>query len=547
MKKNLLFIVLVIFSAFGFSQTLVKDIAPGTNNSGIQNCAALGNITLFIATDNTNGWELWKTDGTTLGTSMVMDINPGAAHALAYYDGVYFNFSPLVTMNGKVYFFADDNSSGIELWSSDGTAAGTAMVKDIYPGSGSSNPMMYSEIIAVGNTLFFPAQDATGNLELWKSDGTAGGTVIVKNINPSAGSNPSVFFANGSRIYFRADDGVDGIELWTSDGTTLGTMMVADINPGSVGSYPHQFVAWGNKTYFSASTVTAGQELWVTDGTNGGTAIVKDIYPGNVSGFYSKAIFYNNQLLFSASDGTSGYELWKSDGTAPGTQLLKNIYPGSNDSNPYQLTEVNGKLIFSANDGTHGSELWISDGTTLGTSLILDINNVASQPSDPGWLTAANGNLYFSATDGTNGYELWKTDGTAGGTAMLNQICPGSCAAYPSYLFQNGNTLFFEAQEPNTGNELYKLDLPGTGVNEILLSKSYCLYPNPLVNGNWQLEVGDNLIGGKVEILDADGRVVYSSVIEKNKTEISANLPQGVYFLRLNCLKEISTQKLVKL
>ena len=86
------------------------------------------------------------------------------------------------------------------------------MVKDIYSGSSSSSPMY---LTAVGSTLYFRANDGTNGSELWKSDGTASGTVIVKDIySGSTGSSPTYLTAVGSTLYFRAYDATNGVELW---------------------------------------------------------------------------------------------------------------------------------------------------------------------------------------------------------------------------------------------------------------------------------------------------------------------------------------------
>ena len=108
----------------------------------------------------------------------------------------------LTAVGNTLYFVANDGTYGYELWKSDGTAAGTVMVKDIYSGSSSSSPYY---LTAVGNTLYFRANDGTNGYELWKSDGTASGTVMVKDIyNGSGGSNPSDLTAVGNTLYFRA-------------------------------------------------------------------------------------------------------------------------------------------------------------------------------------------------------------------------------------------------------------------------------------------------------------------------------------------------------
>src|SRR5262249_61154044 len=94
----------------------------------------------------------------------------------------------------------------------------------------------------VGGTIFFTANDGAQGAELWKSDGTAAGTVMVADINPGANSachGPCRPTEDTGTIFFADDAGMHGTELWKSDGTAAGTVMVADINPGTHGSNPN--------------------------------------------------------------------------------------------------------------------------------------------------------------------------------------------------------------------------------------------------------------------------------------------------------------------
>ena len=235
------------------------------------------------------------------------------------------------------------------------------MVKDIFSGSISSSPY---GMTAGGNTLYFFATDGTNGTELWKSDGTANGTVMVKNIRSgSAGSSPGSLTVVGSTLFFRANDGTNGNEFWKSDGTANGTVMLKNIDSGSSSSYPEELTAVGSTLFFRA-----------LDGSSGG----------------------------------SGSELWKSDGTPSGTMMVKDIYSGLSHSYPEELTAVGSTLYFSANGGTNGTELWKSDGTANGTVMVKDINSGTST-SGPDYLTAVGNTLFFQANDGTNGLELWKT------------------------------------------------------------------------------------------------------------------------------------------
>ena len=156
--------------------------------------------------------------------------------------------------------------------SSSSTCIATAcMVKDIYSGSGNSNPM---RLAAMGNTPYFQANDGINGVELWKSDGTASGTMMVKDINTGSGSSSPMYLTTvGNMLYFRADDGTNGAELWKSDGTASGTVMVKDINSGS-SSFPDYLTAIGNTLYFQANGDSTGLELWKSDGTSSGTVMV---------------------------------------------------------------------------------------------------------------------------------------------------------------------------------------------------------------------------------------------------------------------------------
>ena len=152
--------------------------------------------------------------------------------------------------DGKLFYAANDDGGFLQLWKSDGTATGTVEVKKINPKTQSAD--VGSTFGHIGNTIFFAADDGIHGAELWKSDGTAAGTVMVKDINPGPGrSLPEFGFTIASRyfsvgpiegaLYFSANDGVHGRELWKTEGTAAGTVMVADINSGSSPSYPTYF------------------------------------------------------------------------------------------------------------------------------------------------------------------------------------------------------------------------------------------------------------------------------------------------------------------
>ena len=212
--------------------SLVADInrGPAGSKTDVLVARALtraGGTVFFTADDGTRGTELWATDGTPTGTRLVEDVLPGNASSAP---------EGLAAVGDTLYFSADDGTHGRELWRSDGTAAGTEMLVDLRSGAsgadGSSSPV---GITAVGSRFFFSARgDGPADRELWRSDGTAAGTVLVKDISPvPGGSSPSDLLDASGTLFFIADDGSTGRELWKSDGTETGTVLVKDIAAGT--------------------------------------------------------------------------------------------------------------------------------------------------------------------------------------------------------------------------------------------------------------------------------------------------------------------------
>jgi ELWxxDGT repeat protein len=107
--------------------SLVRDIAPGSV-SGLGFESNLTNVSgtlFFMANDGSHGFELWKSNGTCSGTTLVSNINPGSYGAVRYFGGF------LTNMSGTLFFSANDGSHGYQLWKSDGTSSGTVMLSDV--------------------------------------------------------------------------------------------------------------------------------------------------------------------------------------------------------------------------------------------------------------------------------------------------------------------------------------------------------------------------------------------------------------------------------
>jgi len=430
-----------------YSQTSAQPVLVKAGIATYSDSVVLANVNgvlFFTANSGAYGTELWKSDGTASGTVMVKDVWPGGS------SGTFYN-QDFEAVNNLLFFIGNDGVNGYELWKSDGTAAETMMVKNVRTGAGNSTP---SSLTNVNGMLFFTADDGTHGRELWKSDGTTAGTVLVKDVYPGASNGLSQadsdnFFTscNGS-LFFASNDGTHGVELWKSNGTEVGTVLVKDIAHSymSQSASPEHLFCLNGTLFFDAWNGTES-DLWKTDGTEANTVPIKQVLlPTGTS--YAKPIAAMNGMLFFASDenpdGSTGKELWRSDGTVSGTVKVKDIWPGVAGSDPSELTPVNGTLFFTADDGALGVELWKSDGTEAGTVMVKETDPTDSSDHAAN-LTNANGVLFFSSTDGLHGDELWKSDGTEAGTVIVQDIRSGSSDSLPRKLTVVNDKLFFVA------------------------------------------------------------------------------------------------------
>ena len=256
---------------------------------------------------------MWANDGTTANTKLVAAV------------GGPFGSSPsdLVSCNGYLLFIAKGKDVDEELYRSDGTATGTVLVKDIKTvvtgfGSGGLQTQLNTfepRLVKIGNAVYFSADDGVNGVELWRSDGTATGTSMIKNAGSATATvAPQNFAAIGNILYYKFDDGANGIELWRSDGTATGTYMVKDVYPGSFGAFslPTFIYAHKGHLYFGAKGQSGGTELWRSDGTETGTVMAADLAPGFGSSSPGPFFSLGDLLLFSAITNL-GIELWKYD------------------------------------------------------------------------------------------------------------------------------------------------------------------------------------------------------------------------------------------
>ncbi|HEY1252761.1 MAG TPA: ELWxxDGT repeat protein [Thermoanaerobaculia bacterium] len=493
---------------------LVRDIAPGTASSDDFGASygnpgyispAVGSVQLLAADDQVHGQELWRTDGTEAGTSLVADIVPGPGGP---------NIGALTSGGGFFFFRASGN-----VWRSDGTAAGTqtfgglqgvpsalgpgvsiAATNGLWRSDGASLELVDDgarspglrvvDPTAAGGRVFFTDPDRR---TLWASDGTDSGTEPLHDF-----TTIGPLWSAGRRVYFTPEEALTVTDPWQSDGTEAGTVPVA----GFVGNSAAEFTAAGGRIFYTAADDAHGFELWTIDGDGGGGAqaprLVADLAPGPDSSSPYQLAALGRSLLFARGDrvGGAGGGLWRTDGTESGTTLIlpmrvEQILPAGDrlfvigsDEISYGLwmsdgttagtrLMIRGALAFNATasgrnlyfalpgDGFPAIQLWFSDGTPEGTRLVrLFAELYALSP-------ARDGAAFVAANDGVHGRELWRSDGTDEGTTLVKDILPGGDSSEPRSMLSVDGMLFFSAIDGEHGRELWRSD--GTPEGTVLL------------------------------------------------------------------------------
>lgn len=417
---------------------LVKDIATTTVPGDValrQKLGVINNLLLFRGVDLLHGEEVWRTDGTPAGTSLVKDVAPGPHGSLASSFQGRACGTPSAVVNGTLFFIANQGPAAFELWKTDGTDGGTVRITSIKTSgeyideeNGSCSGMW-----VVNGVLLFSGGSYYES-RLWRSDGTPAGTVSLDAyVAEGLVVNNTLFF-----LGFRSG-------LWRSDGTHAGTRKIKDV------SYPGELTSVGSTLFFLSYS-----KLWKSDGTSSGTISLKDFF-GTGS-----MLPLNGGVLFIATDSDNNTGLWKSNGTTAGTVLVKKIAPRISEGYPNPFVTVGGTVFFAADDGSHGIQLWKSDGTAAGTVVVKDI-----VPNEG--MVAVGGTLFFSVNGAQQG--LWKSDGTASGTQrLLNRSSVQLTAAAGRLFFTVGTTSDHRelwSSDGTVAGTVYLKDVVGDGQDDL--------------------------------------------------------------------------------
>jgi len=395
----------------------------------------------FTGSSKEEGKEVWISDGTEAGTALFANISKVTKSSSG-------ENAKYIKMGKYYYFSANDgnghNGSNSPLWRTDGTSQGTTIVKNTTVTQG----LGASYLTAIGNKLFFVAKTASAyDRELWVSDGTEKGTHLLKDIKTNgtyyhSGSNPTSLINVNGTLYFIAEDGEHGYEIWKSDGTEEGTVALSNFAEDDYIKRNTHLLHMNGSLYFTGKSSISGEEFYKINIDTGNVLLVK----AGLSKI-EEMILVGNSIYFKAySDTVSTKEIWKSDGTEKGTTLLKEIQSDSAYNTIHNLTKVGNRLFFVANDGEHGLELWVSNGSASGTKMVKDITPGEYRSHTPiDQMMEVAGKLYFIADDGSHGKEVWVSDGTEEGTHLVKDEMPGKSSSIP-YLYQDiGGKLLFSA------------------------------------------------------------------------------------------------------
>lgn len=579
--------------------------------------------------DYPNYLELWKTNGTAAGTSRVYenigDGYYGTPHFTVYKNKFYFiahggelryadgtpsgmvvvkrfgqqagsNPGELTDINGKLFFSAGDYYD--VLWQSDGTASGTFGTEQSF--------YQIDHITNVNGTVYFSGMNFNNQKELYTSDGTYAGTVIVTDLTDdpngwNQSSEPHNLIEYNGKLHFAAKSPFHGYHLFESDGTEEGTKTVVDKPYHEQGfANPEELTKAGGKLYFTAVSAW-GRELFVYDGVSD-PKLTRDIklhyqgsHPINLIGF-------KGNLYFQADNRGNGYELWRSDGTATGTVMLKDIRRddlGSGETlAPVDISNMVATpdlFYFAAIKSTGVNSLWKSDGTTTGTRPVVDF---AGSPT--AHMIGASANLIvYSLTYDTH-YELWSSNGTATGTKLLmradgahsesNQTSNNgvhymitfnySTAGYhifrtdgtvdgtyeiqfdgvPQSLGASGGKVYLSLDHPDYGWELFTIQDNGAN-NARIASQSndeaemvtaedeamFSSYPNPFASELSLRVAGEENQSFRMKVLNMNGGVVEEKVLEYNRDHaIGQTWRDGFYLLQVYRGEKMITKKIIK-
>ncbi|HEY0783370.1 MAG TPA: hypothetical protein VGE98_13005, partial [Thermoanaerobaculia bacterium] len=434
--------------------TLVRDLRVSGSltpaSSSPNQFQVLGDKLLFIAGEPSTGGGLWATDGTSAGTELLA-----------------VGVSRILGRIGKVAFWS--TGSGAELGRSDGTRAGTYSLTP--PDSGVqalTSSALGFEAAFTSHRLFFLGCTLEDGCQPWSTDGTRAGTQLLKKL---ADQRLQVyqyihFVAAGDKL-FLFNKTLAGDTLWVSDGTAAGTVELKGLGTTGIDAT----AAVDGRVFFLAPGGNAGTEVWTSDGTVAGTRALTNLRFREPFLEFPELIAVGRRVYFVAADTQHGRQLWRSDGTPAGTQPItafKNAEPFPAEQKT-PVREVGDYAVFIATDGSGMPKLWSSRGGPSSVTPVFDPCHGSCDPFFASRVLATVGQrVVFFATDEAHGIEPWSTDGTAAGTQLLRDTCPGPCSyVAPSSIIELPGLVTFYGSSSSSSSQYWQTDGTPSGTRPI--------------------------------------------------------------------------------
>ncbi len=509
--------LLLIFLFSGMSAHAQFSTFDRVYETTMASPVVIGDKFVFVSNNEAYGTELWVSDGTTSGTEILLDIEPGPDDSSPNH---------LTLAGGKVYFMAQNSTFGRELWVTDGTAGGTMMLKDIFPGE-QGHDYSFIQLHAHNDQFFaFLTQDpvlVNPEMEMWTSDGTEAGTVKVKTLC-DCGTPGAIADYNGD-MYFAM-----GLNFFKSDGTEAGT---TGLNDDSFPTFYGEIVAFGEDLYLVDDF---DDRVYISDGET--ATLLLDATGGAASSpehFHE----FDGKVYFSAEN-----KIYVTDGTVEGTIEFADIKQDWNNTggdNAQRFFVWNDHLYFVGKDQTtETSHFYKTDGDPANISKVAETTEYGAfydtefLPTEDYLFVIANGEVVVlnDELEGQNlslrpnpEYTLTGDSYTASNLLMFN------------------DQLYFRANVNWTDNAIWTIDPNNMLVsNELLDVEQLTAFPNPSAD---RLFVEGLPIGSSYTICAMNGKLLTQAIASDSAIDVSALSP-GMYLLQIENDKGSQSLKFVK-
>lgn len=533
------FSMIEINPAHGTEAFIWSDSAKNVYGAGeMSNFTELNGKLFFVARNQFDNDELWATDGTQAGTYQVKDINPNGGSMVGN----------LVKVGNRLLFMAADNNNwDFDIWSTDGTETGTIKLADV---NQNVNTGLSAQNAAVfGNRLIFCSPT-----QLMVTDGTPSGTDSIMAITQYA--QGFGYCELNNKVYFVIGNSMGQNEIWRTDGTTGGTQFVLNIE-----SSPNNFIgvmdmqSFNGKIYFAGAKNGTGYDLYSFDGTPGGTIQKIDLAPGG-SSYPSNFKLHQGALYFTASTMTSANVFKIAAGSSTPQELMPNAAFGW--INNISFTDNNIYFLAENQQDVHRIDLNTLTNSVFHLPAMSIPNYIAWNNLSNNFLVEEGGRLFFSAYDSLTNKQLLfaaKED-----FSNLTELAPSAtnimhpfnaivgCGMADVFdFFVWGDKVLIPANFNEAGRELWIYSTAVlNAIDPITSENDLNVFPNPATNEITVSTDNSGYCEQWVQLINVNGQVLSSEKLTGSKTTIHVSflLPGNYIAALIENGKLISARKL---